>query len=153
MYGMPAGFEELLRRKYEILGQNADANTINARSNANLNDVRARLLPKESAAGIAQTEASTEQTKAQTKGINIENAFRPRTLESQIGYNNALTFDARARGTNTNEQTRTMRSLNLNIPDRVPVRGAGFGSGLRAVSAYEDLQRGLQLGLPNLYDY
>lgn len=55
-YGMPAGMAELLQRKYAILQQQADANTVNATSNrtaaeagAKLDTARARELPLDSA--------------------------------------------------------------------------------------------------------
>lgn len=79
-FGMPAGFDSLIAAKYAILQQHADAasteanaNALLTRANANLTDVKAGLLPTESAADVAKTQA-------ETAGQNITNRFLPFTL-------------------------------------------------------------------------
>lgn len=74
----------LLARKYSILQQHADAAKTQANAEANVNNTKAGLLPTESAADVAKTQADTE-------GQNITNRFLPGTLGANI-------FDTRARG-------------------------------------------------------
>lgn len=68
-YGMPAGFGDLLAKKYALLQQGADASTRSAEAGANLEDVRAKLAPGESAAGIAKSNAETAGIKENTRFI------------------------------------------------------------------------------------
>lgn len=74
MWGMPAGFAELLRRKYAIMQQEADAGTLRAgadvttaNSGANLNNIRAGLLPAQARAENLKTEAETGNILETTK--------------------------------------------------------------------------------------
>lgn len=68
-FGMPYGFAQALAQKYAILKQNADAQTVTANSGAHLDDVRAGLLPAESAANVGLTKAQTAQTAETTKYV------------------------------------------------------------------------------------
>jgi hypothetical protein len=58
-----------LGRKYDLLGQNAQAGLISANANANLDNVRAGLLPNESAANVAEQQARTAGTLETNKTI------------------------------------------------------------------------------------
>lgn len=134
MYGMPPGFEALLRRKYAILAQQANADMIRAQASAGLDNTRARLLPQESNANVAATGAATEQTKAETIGIGIKNKKLPALLDAEIGYQRALGRDANARAGYTNAQTDGYRSLSDRVirlfreenETGIPI-GGGFG--------------------------
>lgn len=82
-FGMPPpGFDELIARKYAIMQQHANAATTEATANANLTNVKAGLLPSESAADVARTQA-------ETAGQNITNRFLPDTLGSAVKLNMA----------------------------------------------------------------
>lgn len=82
---MGVDFASLLARKYAIMQQQADADTsraaaggLSAQASANLDTVRAGLLPRESAANVAQTAA-------QTAGIREQNRFIDPLARSTIG--------------------------------------------------------------------
>lgn len=64
-FGMPAGFQAALDRKYAILGQDANANTLDATARANLTNVNAKLAPgladASEAASYGSGKASTAQ--------------------------------------------------------------------------------------------
>lgn len=93
---MPAGMSELLERKYMILQQHADANSEQARatttsagtnamvgkSAANLDNVRAGLLPAESAANIGLTRANTGLIGQQAKYFGPESMARVANLRA-----------------------------------------------------------------------
>ena len=73
-FGMPPpGFNELIAQKYAIMQQHANAESSEASANANLTNVKAGLLPTESAADVAKT-------RAETAGLDITNRFLPSTL-------------------------------------------------------------------------
>lgn len=58
-----------LQRKYDIMQQNADTNRMGMVSSVNLDNVRARLLPDQTAADIGRVRAETSQIGAQTSQI------------------------------------------------------------------------------------
>lgn len=98
MYGMPSGFAELLRRKYDILQQQANTGQFNAETgrltgtaDARLANVRAGLLPAESAASVDKTKADTALTQEQTKFVGP-------LARSSIDLNAANAFQSRSSG-------------------------------------------------------
>lgn len=58
-FGMPAGFAEALAMKYGIMKMQADAQSNALNSSANLDSVKAGLLPRQTAADIGETQART----------------------------------------------------------------------------------------------
>lgn len=76
-------FNYFLKQKYQLLRQQADAQTQNANTNqtaaqaaARLDNVRATLLPDESAANIAQTRAQASLLGEQAKVVAPESRAR-----------------------------------------------------------------------------
>lgn len=101
MAGMPAGMAEFLRTKYALLQQQADATTQNAataaltgKAAANLDTVRAGLMPAESQANIGLVKANTGLAQANTALTNTQNEWLPRmnlgTLEEQRARTRSL---------------------------------------------------------------
>lgn len=127
-FGMPpAGFDALIARKYDILQQHANAATTEADANANLTNVKAGLLPAESAADVAKTQA-------ETTGQTINNRFLPDVLRANI-------FDTRARGQlsqssagNTDVQT-TIAKRSL-MPAASLFSGFGMGGGMGSYGGF-----------------
>ena len=58
-FGMPDGFAALLQRKYDIMQQQADSQRTAVTAGANLDNVKAKLMPGESAANVAEAGART----------------------------------------------------------------------------------------------
>lgn len=104
---MPAGMAELLDRKYAILQQQANATSEQARAtttnaatsamvgkaSANFDNVRAGLLPAESAANIGLTKANTGLIGKQTEYFGPEalariNNMRADTARTVVGTAN-----------------------------------------------------------------
>lgn len=90
-YGMPAGFGDLLAKKYALLQQGADATTRTAEAGANLEDVRAKLAPAESLAGVAKSNA-------ETAGQLETNKYIGQTAQAGIGLTKAQTGVATQQG-------------------------------------------------------
>lgn len=116
MYGMPAGMAELLRRKYDLIQQDADTAKFNAQTNrlgtdaqARLDMVRAGLLPAESAANINKLKADTAMTAEQTKFVGP-------LARSSMELNSANAFQSRASGGLYGEQADQLRQLNKMMP-------------------------------------
>lgn len=57
--GMPDGFAALIQRKYDIMQQQADSQRTAVTAGANLDNVKAKLMPGESAANVAESAART----------------------------------------------------------------------------------------------
>lgn len=68
-FGMPTGFAQALATKYALLRQQANAQTKTANADANLTDVKAGLMPAESAATVGLTNAQARNTDETTKFI------------------------------------------------------------------------------------
>jgi len=64
---MPRGFAELIRRKYDIMQQAQDTTRMGTEAAANLDRVRAGLLPGESRANIGKLLADTGLTNVQAR--------------------------------------------------------------------------------------
>ena len=103
MAGMPGGMAEFLRTKYALMQQQADATTQNAataaltgKAAANLDTVRAGLMPAESRANIGLVKANTGLAQANTRLVGLNADWLPRmnqgTLDEQA---------ARTRSVNT----------------------------------------------------
>lgn len=87
-----------LGRKYALLAQNADADTAragaavtSANASANLDTVRAGILPQQAASEIALQGAQTRLTGEQTKIVAPESRARISLIGSEIGLNQANT--------------------------------------------------------------
>lgn len=91
MWGMPDGFAELLRRKYEIMQQGADTQEMGVRADANLAGVKAGLMPAESLAERAKLAADTAGTLESNKYIGD-------LARSGIALQGAQGFGARSGG-------------------------------------------------------
>lgn len=64
-FGMPAGFEAALGRKYAIMQQEANTSEAEAKSRSNLTDVNATLAPGLAAASEAASYGSAKANTAQ----------------------------------------------------------------------------------------
>jgi hypothetical protein len=112
MWGMPAGFANLLRRKYDLMQQDANARTQQANTGAivgnaaaNLDVVRAGLMPAESRVGIEKTKADTANTLESTKYVGP-------LAQSQIGLQSTQGKLNLANVGAVNEETAGNRQLN-----------------------------------------
>lgn len=83
-------FNYFLQRKYALLKQQADAGTANAQSNAvasnaaaGLDRTRANLLPKQTAAEIAQSGAQTNLLREQASIVRPESTARIANLGAE----------------------------------------------------------------------
>lgn len=105
-FGMPPpGFDQLIAQKYSMEQQRTNAAVAAQTAQAQLDTTRANLLPSESA-------ATTGETLARTRGLNITNQFLPDQLKANI-------FDTNARGLGSigsydleEQQAKTQRGLN-----------------------------------------
>lgn len=98
MAGMPDDIAYWLDRKYSILGQQANADTLragaavtSANAGANLDSVRATLLPQDSAAQNALVRAQTALTGNQAQTVLPESAARIRNVNAQTKLTGAQT--------------------------------------------------------------
>lgn len=87
-----------LGRKYALLAQNADADTAragaavtSANASANLDTVRAGILPQQAASEIALQGAQTRLTGEQAKIVAPESRARISLIGSEVGLNQANT--------------------------------------------------------------
>jgi hypothetical protein len=97
----------------------AKANVLSSTAGANLDNVRAGLLPKESAANIARTGAETRQINTNTEWIDD-------LAKSSIDLNAANATNARAGGGYYNAQAGSLNDLRkTNIPTSFGVRQLG----------------------------
>lgn len=105
-FGMPPpGFDELIAKKYAMEQQRTNASVAAQNAQSQLDTTRANLLPSESA-------ATTAETQARTQGLNITNRFLPQQLQANI-------FDTNARGLSSigsyhleEQQAKTAAGLN-----------------------------------------
>lgn len=84
--GLPMGMADFLARKYDIMQQQANAGMIAARSAANLDNVKAGLLPAESRALIEKQAAERGLTQAETYRTNETAAQIAPLATAEIGY-------------------------------------------------------------------
>jgi hypothetical protein len=84
--GLPMGMADFLARKYDIMQQQANAGMIAARSAANLDNVKAGLLPAESRALIEKQAAERGLTQAETYRTNETAAQIAPLANAEIGY-------------------------------------------------------------------
>jgi hypothetical protein len=123
-FGMPPpGFDQLIAQKYalETTRTNAMANQANA--DANLTNIKAGLLPGETAANIGLT-------KANTSGQLINNQYLPQTLMARVGLEGAQANEAQANASQTGLQTNI-----LGRAARAPLSSLFGGSQPPALSA------------------
>lgn len=95
--GISFDFAAALNRKYNILQQQADASTkqadaqmLGTQAAANLDRVKANLLPGESKADIAKTIAETGLTRERTKYLGPETEAQIAKLKADTGYTTTL---------------------------------------------------------------
>lgn len=109
MAGMPDGFADALALKYAILqqqansaSQNADTQRITGLASANADNVRAGLLPGETAAQIGLTQAQIGLTAEQQKYYGLEAKARAAAGygSAAAGYGSGAASQAQAGATN-----------------------------------------------------
>lgn len=95
-------FQSALAQKYSILQQNADTEALKARSEANLTDVKAGLLPNESAAQQFAARSQGNAANAQANLTNVNAGLRPgeSASENLLRRSQAGLADAGARAGN-----------------------------------------------------
>lgn len=110
--GAPSDIGYWLGRKYAIMGQGADADTAraaaavtSANASSNLDNVRASLLPQDSAAQNALLAAQTNLTGNQAQTVLPESAARVRQLNAQTGLVGAQTGLTGAQARQTDAST------------------------------------------------
>ncbi len=166
---IPSDMANFLQQKYAILQQQADATTRNAdtaaltgKAAANLDTVRAGLMPAESQANIGLTRANTGLTQANTRIAGINADYLPQILKGDIAYKTAqignLNVDTSGRLRDQREQPAVSFTtggpaagsdyvnsvLNSFRGLRMFGLGTGWGSSGGAISALElDRQNGL----------
>lgn len=92
MWGMgmpPPGFSDLIARKYSMEQQRTDAQVGQAAADTNLTNIKAGLMPAESAATVGRENALTA-------GQNITNRFLPASLNADILGKQAQTGQTQA---------------------------------------------------------
>lgn len=82
-FGMPPGFAQALALKYGILQQQANAQSKSLDAAANLDTVKAGLLPGQTAADIGETQARTANISETTKTIAPESTARVGLMGAQ----------------------------------------------------------------------
>lgn len=91
-FGMPAaGFDALIAKKYALMQQQNDTQAIGTIAAAGLDNVRTKLLPGQTAADIAKTQAETGQIGATTKTIPLLANSTIKLQGLQGGYYGAQT--------------------------------------------------------------
>lgn len=127
-------FAALLGRKYDILQQDADTSRLGMRASANLNTVRAGLLPAESKAGIGLTTAQTALAGANARNVDETTKTIAPLANASIGLSGS---QGRLYGAQATEQEQ-LTKVN-------PFRFRGLGDTLGTI---EDMVRkSLRLGL------
>lgn len=96
-YGMPPGFADLIRQKYAILQQQADAGTLTATANADaaaaaagLDRARTKIVPAESEASIGLTRAQAGLAGSQSRFTDEQAKYFGKTALADIDYKKAL---------------------------------------------------------------
>lgn len=122
MWGMPPGFDALLRRKYDIMQQQANTGQYSAESQrtgveaaAKLDNVKAGLLPAESASQIALQKAQGGLYGAQADGVREETKYVGPLARANIGLMGANAFSARRQGGLYGSQATGIDQLNKNF--------------------------------------
>jgi len=115
MMGMPYGFAELLQKKYAIMAQQADAQTTSANAGANLDNVKARLMP-------GQVEAEIGRTKAETTNLGLTGRTIVPLATAQIGLMGSQAKNYDAQSDLTGAETVLKKQLGRKLPF-----GLGFG--------------------------
>lgn len=132
---MPPGMWELLQKKYAIAQQgadtdrfqaetgrfNADSTRLGVTADANLANVRAGLLPDQSAAEIARMKAEAALTGKQVSWFD-------RKAQSDIDMNSANVFATRAQGGLYGAQAGQVGQMTRLLPRPSSMGGFGWGS-------------------------
>lgn len=130
-FGMPSGFSDLIAKKYAIMQQSTDQQGVAINAAANLDNVRAELMPTESAANVANT-------RAQTTNLGLTGRTILPLMRSQIGLQGA-----QVRGINADiGLTRANTTSVEQLTRRRPTSALGFLGG-SAITGGSSLQLGL----------
>jgi hypothetical protein len=108
-FGMPAGFQQALDRKYAIMAQDVAARANAANADANLTNTKAGLLPAESKANVGLTVAQTGQSNAQARSIDENTKFVAPLAKASI-------FNTKAQGALFGQQAMGEYQLNRLSP-------------------------------------
>jgi hypothetical protein len=120
-FGMPAGFQQALDRKYSIMAQDVAARANAANADANLTNTRAGLLPAESKANVGLTVAQTGQSNAQAKNIEENTKFVKPLADASI-------FNTTAQGTLFGQQAYGEYQLNRLSPTLAGGKAGAIGA-------------------------
>lgn len=120
---MQYGIDAWLKRKYDLLAQQADADTLRSGADANLNNVRAGLLPAESAANIDLTGAQAGLARSNAANVDETTKFVAPIARANI-------FNTRAQGGLYGQQAAGEYQLNRMSPR------AGAAGARRGMPAY-----------------
>lgn len=134
--GDEVGFAGLLQRKYDIMQQQADTAKLGMQASANLDTVRAGLLPKESVANIGLTAAQTALAGANTRQTDVQTQLAP-------GLASANIYNTRAQGRLYGSQAAGEDQATKIMPDLFKFRGLGENLG----SIGDAMRQTLRLGM------
>jgi hypothetical protein len=132
-FGMPPGFAEALALKYGIMKQQADAQSKSLAAAANLDNVKADLLPKQTAGDLAEQAARTQ-------GIGLTNQTILPESNARVGLLGAQTKNVGANTDLTNTQTEAQKQL-------IKKRPFGLGLGGSSDDSYGFGGNGFSFGL------
>jgi hypothetical protein len=125
-----------LSQKYRLLGQNAAADTtranaamVSAQGGANLDNVRAGLLPAESKANIGLTNAQMGLANANARNVDETTKFVGPLARSSIGVNTAQAGNLDADAAFTGQRTESAKRSGLAFSiDDLARMGFHFGA-------------------------
>lgn len=127
MPGMPYGMADLLARKYDIMQQQANAESLRASSIANLEGVRAKLLPGESAAQVNLLGSQVGKTNADTASTIEQTKFVGPLANSEIAFKRTAGRQNLAQASNLDADTSTRSQLNRLFSTDPDFRSRLFG--------------------------
>lgn len=117
-FGMPPGFAEALAMKYGIMQMQAQAQAKSLASAANLDDVRAGLLPKQADADIAETQARTQ-------GIGLTNQTILPESKARVGLIGVQTDLTKQQGLSAAQDVVSKTQMNKKRPFGLGLGGSG----------------------------
>lgn len=130
----------LLARKYDLMQQEQNSRSLGLAAEANLNNVRAGLLPAESKANIDLTKANTGLSTARIGQTDAETSQIREQTKTIAPLAQASIFATRAGGRQYNAQAGVLEQSNMLSPYQL--RGLGDNLGRT------DLQPNTRLGWP-----
>lgn len=105
----------LLARKYDIMQQGADTQRLGMTAAANLDTVKAGLLPEESKVNNAQAVAQTGLIGAQARNVDETTKFVPSLARANIALMGSQGLNFRASANATNSDTRAAEGPRLGM--------------------------------------